>query len=91
MIIKDAQAFGQALRERRKELNLTQRQVAEASGVSLMFISELERGKPTAQLGKALGVADLLGLTISFTVRGKQCNIISLEEYQAKEPPSPKL
>jgi hypothetical protein len=33
--------------------------------VGIRFISELERGKPTARLGEALRVAAALGLTLA--------------------------
>ncbi|MCR5370016.1 MAG: helix-turn-helix domain-containing protein [Clostridium sp.] len=62
MRITDAGSFGQALRKRRKELGYTQGYVANVSGFSVSFISDLERGKETAELGRALYLAGLLGL-----------------------------
>jgi hypothetical protein len=35
-----------------------------ASGTGLRFIIELEKGKPTCQLGKALGILQALGLRL---------------------------
>lgn len=62
--ILDAQTFGQAVRAARKEQGLSQRALAERCGCSQRFISELERGKATAELGKALWVLSELGLTL---------------------------
>lgn len=69
-MITDAKAFGQALRKRRLELGYTQAYVSEASGFSVSFISDLENGKNTAELGKAIFLANLLGLDCSLTPRG---------------------
>ncbi len=64
MKITDSKSFGQALRKRRKELNYTQAFIAENTGFSVSFISDLERGKKTCELGKAIFLANLLGLDI---------------------------
>ncbi|MEE0954963.1 MAG: helix-turn-helix domain-containing protein [Eubacterium sp.] len=61
-IISDAKSFGQALKRRRKELHYTQAYISEFTGFSTSFISELENGKETAELEKALYLASLLGL-----------------------------
>ncbi len=39
------------------------------TGFSVSFISDLERGKPTAELGKAIFLANLLGLDIMVSSR----------------------
>lgn len=60
-IIDNPKSLGQALRQARKQLGLTQPELALASGVGVRFIVELEAGKPTIQLGRALQVVDALG------------------------------
>ena len=70
MKISDAASFGLALRQRRKELRYTQAFLAEFSGFSVSFISDLENGKSTAELGKAIYLANLLGLDCFLTPRG---------------------
>ena len=60
--IKTAEDLGDIIRLRRKKAKLTQKKVASLAGVGIRFLSELERGKPTAQIGKTLKVAQLLGL-----------------------------
>ena len=71
-MISDAKSFGQALRQRRKDLGYTQAFLAEFSGFSVSFISDLENGKSTAELGKAIYLANLLGMDCSLTPRGKK-------------------
>ena len=69
MLVSDAKSFGQALKKRRKELNYTQAYLSEYTGFSVSFISDLERGKSTAELGKAVYLANLLGLDIRLEAR----------------------
>lgn len=70
MVITDTKSFGKALRERRKELKYTQGFISEFTGFSVSFISDLERGKETAELGKAIYLANMLGMDIDITPRG---------------------
>ena len=60
--IMDSKEFGETLRTRRKELKYTQQFLAEFTGFSVSYISDLENGKATAELGKALYLAGTLGL-----------------------------
>ena len=68
-MITDAKEFGDALRQRRKDLGYTQVFLSEFSGFSVTFISDLENGKSTAELGKAIYLANLLGLDCALTPR----------------------
>ncbi len=54
--------FGRLIRSRRKALNMTQDQLALATGVGRRFLIDLEAGKPTCQLGLSLVVAEALGI-----------------------------
>jgi y4mF family transcriptional regulator len=69
-MITDAASFGQTLRARRRELGYTQAFLSEVSGLSVSFISDLENGKRTVELEKAIRLANLLGLDCSLTPRG---------------------
>lgn len=69
MLVTDAKTFGLALKRRRKELNYTQAYLSEYTGFSVSFISDLERGKSTAELGKAIYLANLLGLNCELEPR----------------------
>ena len=70
MKITSTEDFGQAVRRRRKELHYTQAFLADYSGFSVSFISDLENGKATAELGKALQLANILGLDCQVNPRG---------------------
>lgn len=63
--IQSAEEFGALVRAARRRQKLTQRQLALAVGSGERFIVELERGKETARLGKALQVARALGLRLT--------------------------
>ncbi len=71
MKVADTKAFGKLIRKRRKDLHYTQAYISENSGLSVSFLSDLENGKPTIELGKALLVAQLLGLDLMLERRGK--------------------
>ncbi len=62
-------AFGAILRLRRLALGLSQSDLALATGVGRRFIIELEAGKPSCQLGKALVVAEVLGIRVIDLIR----------------------
>ena len=64
MKIIDAKSLGQAIREQRRRLKVTQKDLAMASGTGLRFIIDLEKGKTTCQLGKALEIVRALGLNL---------------------------
>ena len=68
-MITDAASFGKAIRERRKKLGYTQAFLSEFSGFSVSFISDLENGKKTAELEKAIYLANLLGLDVELNPR----------------------
>ena len=70
MKIKNAADFGQIIRKRRRELGYTQEFVAEFTGVSVFYISQLERGKKTAEIEKAIMLANVLGLDLCIEKRG---------------------
>lgn len=64
MYIKTASDFGKLIRKTRKQAKLTQAQLAAASNIGERFLRELEKGKPTCQLDKALFVAQVLGIQL---------------------------
>lgn len=61
--------LGQTVRRTRKAQGLRQDELAAAAGVGLRFVVDLERGKPTVQLARALAVLDALGLRLQITDR----------------------
>jgi y4mF family transcriptional regulator len=59
--IRSSQQLGDAIRAARKQLALTQPQLALAAGVGVRFVVELEAGKPTVRLAQVLRVIEALG------------------------------
>lgn len=67
MRITTANDFGKLIRDARRKAKLTQAQLAAASGIGERFLRELEKGKATCQLEKALFVARMLGIKFDAT------------------------
>ncbi|WP_420237762.1 type II toxin-antitoxin system Y4mF family antitoxin [Telmatobacter bradus] len=61
------QEIGKLVRESRKRLGVTQKDLALTSGTGLRFIIDLEKGKETCQIGKVLTVIQTLGIRIALT------------------------
>lgn len=59
--IDTPESLGKAARAARKQLGLTQPQLALAAGVGVRFVVELEAGKPTLRLENILRVLHALG------------------------------
>jgi HTH-type transcriptional regulator / antitoxin HipB len=62
--IDDPKTLGALVRARRRSLGLTQTELTGVAGTSLRFLSELERGKETAQLDGVMRVLHALGLAL---------------------------
>ena len=54
-----------ALKSRRKELNLTQREVAEYAGCHWTLVLDVEAGRPTVRLDKLLNILHVVGLDLN--------------------------
>ena len=61
----DSSKLGQVVRHERKVQGLRQAELAAAAGVGIRFIVDLEAGKPTLQLEKALHVLATLGCDVA--------------------------
>jgi y4mF family transcriptional regulator len=58
---------GKIVRETRKKLGVTQKDLALTSGTGLRFVIDLEKGKETCQIGKALTILYTLGIRLALT------------------------
>lgn len=61
------QQIGMLIRQTRKSLGVTQRELALTSGTGLRFVIDLEKGKETCEIGKALTVLQTLGIKLTLT------------------------
>lgn len=64
MRIKAIRDLAAVVRGRRRDLGLTQAELAVRAGVSRKWVYEFEAGKPSAELRLILRVLDALGLTV---------------------------
>lgn len=56
--------IGELIKHARKELGITQKNLAMTAGTGIRFIVDLEKGKPTCQIGHVLTVLHTLGITV---------------------------
>ncbi|MCW5822069.1 MAG: helix-turn-helix transcriptional regulator [Cyanobacteria bacterium TGS_CYA1] len=70
MKITNSSDFGEIIRQTRRSQKLRQKDLAAASGCSEKFIVDLEKGKPTCELQKALHIALMLGIQIGAKLPG---------------------
>ena len=69
--IRTTSDFGAILREERKRQGYTQLELAEIAGVGVTYIINLEKGKQTAEIGKALHLCELLSISLIAEERGR--------------------
>ncbi len=62
--IRSTRDLGMLIRNERKAQGYTQTELAGLSGTGITFLSNLENGKETAEIGKALNVANMLGIDL---------------------------
>ena len=62
-----AAQIGKLIRDTRKDLGVTQKDLALTSGTGMRFIIDLEKGKETCEIGKALAILNTLGIKITLT------------------------
>ncbi len=62
--------IGKSIRDTRKNMGVTQKDLALTSGTGLRFVIDLEKGKPTCQIGKVLTVLQTLGIVLTLRPPG---------------------
>lgn len=66
----DPATLGAAIRNRRRQLGITQDHLASSIGVSRRVIGQMENGKETVYVGIVLRAAQAVGLDIGVEPRG---------------------
>lgn len=61
--------IGQQIKERRKSLKVTQRQLAELAGIGINTLTKIERGEANPSLCILNKVLDTLGLELTTTIK----------------------
>ncbi len=67
--IRSVDELSQFIRQQRKSIELSQVELAGASGLGVRFIGDLERGKPTCEIGKTLQALAMLGIVVQLNPR----------------------
>jgi transcriptional regulator with XRE-family HTH domain len=70
--------IGQRIRERRKSLKLTQKQLADALGLTPQHISAIEQDKRLPSIPSLAKFAEQLGVNIDYLVTGKEGTVIEI-------------
>jgi len=66
--VSDTAGLGRVVRDARRALGLTQPDLALSAGVGVRFLVDIEKGKPTAQIGKVMQVLAALGVEIALSL-----------------------
>jgi HTH-type transcriptional regulator/antitoxin HipB len=72
MRVRTAADLGRLIREARIDLGITQSALAARIGSTQTWVSEIENGKPTAQIGLVLNVMDVLDIALDGKTRLQQ-------------------
>ncbi len=81
--------LGERLRARRRSLDLTIAEVAERAGLSLPYVSNLERGRGNPTLEVLTSLADVLGIPISQLVGTDDAEgVVDSDELQLASLPT---
>ena len=70
--VTDIRTLGRTIRTHRKAKGLTLQQAAGLANVSVRFLSELELGKETAEVGKVVKTLRAMGLDLFVNARRSQ-------------------
>ena len=84
--IQTTAELGQLVRIHRKQRILTLEVISGLGNVSPRFLSEFERGKETAEIGKILKTLNILGLEVIIQPRGKKTQAIEASNEGHSNP-----
>lgn len=82
--IHTVQELGRLVRAHRKRRSLTLETISGLGNLSTRFLSEFERGKETAEIGKILKALRILGLEVIVQPRGRGASGICPARPQGK-------
>ena len=64
--------LSQFLKQKRKENNLTQEELAAKAGIGLRLVREIEQGKATMRMDKVNQILSLFGAELSVTLKSNK-------------------
>ena len=68
--IRSVKGLGVVIRAERRRQGMTQAELAGLADVGITFLSQLENGKDSAEIGKTLRVLTMLGIDVIAEPRG---------------------
>ena len=74
-------SIGSRLKKRRKQLHLTQENMAEKLNISIKHYGEVERGNAGLSLENLVEVSDILGVSLDYLIKGIDTCTTPFPEY----------
>lgn len=68
----DLAGIGKRIQNRRKQLMLTQEQLAEMMNVSIQMVSNLERGNKAIRISNLINLSQILNISTDYILTGKE-------------------
>lgn len=65
----DAENFGNSIKERRKALSITQRELAALAGIGINTLTKIERGEANPSFSVMMSILDTLGLKMKLELK----------------------
>lgn len=88
--IASPEDLGLLIRAVRKSANVRQDDLSAVAGVSRQFAIDVERGKPTAQLGRVLLLLKELGITLTADIPDEAAVVLErLQKKRSAQSPRP--
>ncbi len=84
--VQSPQALGRLARRERKRQGLTLDAVYSVTGLTTRFLSEFERGKPNASVGRVMQALQALGLEMLILPRGDAERLMAQQGRSASSP-----
>lgn len=80
-------SVGDRIREIREELGLTLDKLADKTGISKGFLSDVETGKRDISSEYLLKIADVMGASLDYLLRGENSTSTSARQKSVEIPP----
>lgn len=81
----DYKVVGNRIKSMRRQVNITQRQLAKELNLSVAYISKIERGKTPINLKRLVQFSEIMNVPISYFLTGSMENKISYMAQDFKE------
>ena len=84
--VRSPEGLGRLARRERKRQGLTLDNVYSVTGLTTRFLSEFERGKPNASLGRVMQALQALGLEMLILPRGDAERLLARQDRSGSGP-----